>query len=281
MTALELANTSSSKTGLGHGTHKDNRRGRKHKQHLGLRKQQIRLPTRTDRIFRRCLSLPEIEEGDDLQVPLIRNPPLVVILKRERGSRVTHRLPNPQSILLQPPQPRHRVLRLCRAHIIHPSVYRPLMRCVHRSPAAPVLAVPLSLLLVVRTSLRLADPHRHTGVVLILLHALDHGDLVDDVIDANKELGFLLDGIRENLERFSEGCFEVLVGLRHFAGLLLELVSGARVKVGMFLLKYRERHLNTKRVQEAAVAAKGGDCRLKVQSCHDDVADEAGGSRHA
>lgn len=63
-------------------------------------------------------------------------------------------------------------------------------------------------------------------MVLLLLHALDHGDFVDDVVDADEQLGLLLDSVGEILDGLAELAFEVLVAVCDFPGLLIGLAPG-------------------------------------------------------
>jgi hypothetical protein len=62
-------------------------------------------------------------------------------------------------------------------------------------------------------------------MVLVFVHAFDHSDLVDDIVDADEQLGLFFDGVLEDLDGAAEGRPELLVASGYFTGLFLALAS--------------------------------------------------------
>ena len=73
-------------------------------------------------------------------------------------------------------------------------------------------------------------------VLVLLVHAVDHGDLVNDVVDADEEVGFFAHSQVEALDDGAQGDFEGLVAFSYFTGLLFGeegLVSGCQGWLGL------------------------------------------------
>ncbi len=114
------------------------------------------------------------------------------------------------------------MLRPQRAHIIRLGrvAHRPFLLCVPRQlPASSSL-----LAAAVAAAAAVNNPHRQADVVLILLDALDHGDLVDNVVDADEEFRLFFDGIAEERDGLAEAAFELFVALCDFARLVRGVV---------------------------------------------------------
>ena len=132
-------------------------------------------------------------------------------------------------------------------------------------------------------------------MVLVLVHPLDHGDLGDNVVDADEQICFLFDRVGEDLDCFSDGGSEAFVAFCDFAGLLgwgstwLLVVLDAEGKGrrtwggdggrGYWQPRglkgtYHKGDFSTKSFKIGAVSGKGGDGWLIVECAHDNVLDE-------
>ena len=114
---------------------------------------------------------------------------------------------------------------LWRAHVVQALAHGPFVLGVHRGSAGLVAGGTVAVGWTPLVHHAHGNFHHDADVVLFLLHALDHGDLVDDVVGADEQLGFLLDGVGEDVDGLAEVAFEVLVAFCDLPGLWAMSVS--------------------------------------------------------
>jgi hypothetical protein len=110
---------------------------------------------------------------------------------------------------------------LWRPHVVQPLAHGPFVLGVHGRSAGFVAGGVVGLVHHAHGNL-----HHDADVVLFLVHALDHRDLVDYVVGADEQLGFLLDGVGEDVDGFAEVGFELLVAFCDLPGLLAMSEAG-------------------------------------------------------